>query len=162
MSATETNPTSTGEKLSHYEKPQVPGRPFIIGVISFFALMTLIFGVVWMLAGTWTHGGRSFREPPSPPSADPRWAMQPPQLQIDPEIELQKLRQIEYQRLHTVKWSDGTHAYACIPIEDAMQLLGNAAAQGQINSLLPPPQPATPLDLQNQKSREAVPPAPHP
>lgn len=155
-------PTITGETSSHYEKPQLQGRPFMIGVWVFFGTLTLILIVVWQLAHIWTHGGRAFRIAPAPPTADTRWATQPPQLQIDPAADLQKLRKIEYQRLHTARWLDDSHSYATIPIETAMQLLESATAPGQINTLLPPPQPATPLDLQNQKSRAAAPQMPNP
>jgi hypothetical protein len=160
MSAPDPHPTSTGETESHYEKPQLRAKAFVIGIGSFFSFVALLYLVVWHLAGTWTHGGQPFHAPPAPASADARWTTQAPQLQINPGTDLQKLRQIEYQRLHTVRWTDD--AYAAIPIEDAMRLMAIAAAKGQISTLLPAPQPATPLELQNQKSREAAPKAPTP
>jgi hypothetical protein len=156
------HPTATGETFSHFEKPALPARPFIIGIVSFFVMLALIFVVVWNLAIIWTHGGHVFYAPPAPPAADSRWATESPQLQIDPNIDLQTLRQIEYQRLHTVRWTDGSHAYAAIPIENAMQLVSSAAAQNQLNTLLPAAKPATPIDLQDQKSREAAPQVPMP
>lgn len=155
--ATDSPDGSNKEMPSHYEKPHLPGRPFVIGAIAFFILMLVLYAVVWGLLDHWMEHAWPYRESPSPPFAESRWNTQAPQVQADPGPDLARLRQVEYRRLHTQRWIDASHAYASIPIEDAMKLLAQAAAVGQLTTVLPAPQPATPLQLQDQKSREGSP-----
>jgi hypothetical protein len=157
-------PDAMREKMpSHYEKSHLSGRPFIIGVVAFFILITGIFTTVWGLVEHWSGQTWPHRAPPAPPSATAGWDTRVPQIQIDPDIDLANLRQLEFRRLHAPYWTDASHTFATIPIEDAMNLLANAAAKGQLLAVLPAPQPATPVQLQDQKSREISPPqAPNP
>jgi hypothetical protein len=156
-----TNDPSQKEKEempSHYEKTQLGGRPFVVGIISFFVFMALVFGVVWMLLQHWSLEPWPQRQPPAPASADVRWNTQMPQVQIDPGLDLARVRRMEDQRLHALRWNDAAHTYATIPIEDAMKLMTDAAAKNELSTLLPAPLAATPLELQDQKSRETAPP----
>ena len=144
--------------MRRHESTQVPGRPFVVGAICFFIFMGAAYVGVGGLLKHWSRQPLSALALPAPPTADMRWNMQAPQVQIDPTIDLAKVRAMEDRRLHALRWTDGTQAYAAIPIDEAMKLLADAAAKNQINTVLPAPQPATPIDLQNQKSREVNPP----
>lgn len=156
MSAPEPASEPQKEMPSRYEKPSLEGKPFVIGAICFFVLMLAIFGVAWGLLRHWSNKPWPRHGPPASPLADTRWKLKAPQIQIDPAIDLKNLRQSEARRLHTLRWNDASHAYATIPIEAAMKLLSDAAAKNQLTTVLPAPQPATPVQLQDQKSREAA------
>ena len=129
-------------------------RPFLIGAISFFAFMDLVFVIVGGLTATWTHHTWPLHAPVRDPESDPNWNRVTPQLQVHAAVDLRRLRQTEYQNLHAVKWTDETHTFASIPIEQAMALLAQAQTAAQLNQLLPPPKPATPIELQDQKSKK--------
>jgi hypothetical protein len=138
------NPNVPDDSSPRYEVTIWRGRPFLIGAVCFFAFMGIVLAVV---------------EPFKSPAADAGWNTDGPQLQTDAAGDLQILRQNEYKHLHTTAWADDSHTYAIVPIEQAMALLANAEANHQTNQLLPPTRPMTPIDLQNQKSGEAAPPA---
>jgi hypothetical protein len=143
----------------NYEIDRMPMAAVFGGAAGLFVLLAVVFGVVWILVQKWTDEPWPQPAPPAPPSATARWNDLPPQLQIAPGTDLVHLRQVEHARLHAVRWTDDSHTYATIPIEETMKLMGEAAAKGQLATLLPPPQPATPLDLQNQKSGAVAAPA---
>jgi len=132
-----------------------PIRPFVTLVASFFAFMALMFAVLGGLTSDWTH----HLWPPNGPVPDAQtsrgWNAAAPQVQPDPAADLTHWQQHEYEQLHTTKWNDDRHAYATIPIKRAMELVATASAAGRLDKVLPPPKPATPIDLQNQKATEA-------
>lgn len=129
-------------------------KPFLIGIFGFFLFMGLILAIVAGLTMSWTHGTWPPSGPFRGPQSNPRWNNAAPQLQVDATLDLQHLRQEEYQRLHTVRWMDNAHTYASIPIDRAIDLLAQAQTNHQLQQLLPEAKPATPEELQNQKSRE--------
>ncbi len=143
---------------SHYEKTHLHGRPFIIGLIGFLILMLVVYVVVFGLLQGWSRQPWPRPHAPRAPQETERWNAQAPQVQIAPELDLARVRAAEDARLHARHWNDAGHAYATIPIDEAMGLLAGAAARGQVATVLPAPQPATPLELQDQKSHEANPP----
>jgi hypothetical protein len=130
-------------------------RPFVIGVVSFFLFMALMFVILGALTRSWSHHAWPLRGPISGPQADARWNRTAPQLQANPDLDLQTLQKAEYERLHATRWTDQTHAYACIPIEQAMALVAQAAAEHR--QILSAPKPATPIDLQNPKAGALAP-----
>jgi hypothetical protein len=149
-------------KPSHYEIDRLSKKAIFGGALGLFVLLGAVLAIVWMLVRDWTREPWPQPGPPAPPAEAGRWNTAAPQLQVDPGMDLAQMRKIEKARLHAVGWTDASHTYATIPIEEAMRLMGEAAAEGRLGALLPPPQPATPLELQNQKSRalaEPVPPA---
>ena len=149
------NPETDKPVSSGHEITQWHARPFIIGVVSFFIFMGLVYIIVGALTVSWSH--RDW--PPSGPVTGPQttsgWNKAPPQLQVNAPLDLQHLRELENQRLHAIKWTDDRHAFATLPIEQAMTLLAQADADHHLNQLLPAPVPATPEQLQKQKSGEA-------
>ena len=140
-----------GHEVTHWH-----ARPFILGIIYFLVFMGLVFLIVGGLTTSWSHHVWPPSGPVTGPQTTPGWNNTPPQLQINAPRDLQHLRQLEDQRLHSVKWTDDTHAFATIPIEQAMALVAQADAKHQLTQLLPAPQPATPEQLQNQKSGAAL------
>jgi len=138
----------------HEVTPWKP-RPFVLLSAGFYVFMAVMFLVLARLTISWTHGVWPPRAPVPPAQSAPGWNSSPPQLQTDAAGDLQRWQQYEYQLLHTTRWTDDTHRYATIPIEKAMDLVANAAAGHRLDQLLPAPQPATPIELQNQKSAEA-------
>lgn len=140
-----------------HEVTQWRSRPFIIGVFCFFLLMGVILFVVGGLTVSWTHQSWPPTGPVAGPQSDSRWNNKAPQLQINGDVDLAHLRQREYQRLHTVNWTDDSCTYASIPIDRAMSLMVQAEANHQLNQLLPEPKPATSIELQNQKSGTVAP-----
>ena len=150
------HPGETEEKRdSNYEQTHLRGKPFIVGAIGFAVFFLAAFGVVRTLVQDWSFGTVPPHHASLPPSADPRWNTEAPQVQIDPALDLAKVRQTEERRLHTLRWNDAAHTSATIPIEEALKLMSDAATKGELGSLLPSPKPATPLELQVQKSGEA-------
>ena len=130
-------------------------RPFVLLLAGFSVLIVLADFVLGGLTARWSHHDWPPAGPVVPPQATPGWNDGPPQLQTDAALDLQQLRALEFEHLHTTRWSDISHAYASIPIERAMQILAQAQAENRLNQVLPTPKPATPIDLQNQKSTEA-------
>jgi hypothetical protein len=130
-------------------------RPFVWLVAGFFIFMGVMFVVLAGLTKSWTHGTSTPASPPAGPQSNPDWNTSAPQLQTDALADLHHLQRQEYERLHATKWTDDTHAYATIPIEKAMDLIATAEAEHRLDQILPPPKPATPLELQNQKITEA-------
>lgn len=147
----------------HPEKPVSPGheitnwrtRPFIIGIICFLIFMVIIYMSVGAFTASWSFHTWPPRGPVAGPQATQGWNNAAPQLQVNAPMDLQHLREQEDQRLHAVNWTDDNHNFATIPIEQAMALLAQADANHQLNQLLPAPIPATPEQLQKQKSGEA-------
>jgi hypothetical protein len=133
------------------------GRPFLWSLAGFAGFMLLMFTVLGALTRSWTHSFSPNPRQPSPPQARAEWDRDVPQLQVNPRLDIQELRRREQETLHRVAWATNAPGVAVIPIDRAMALLVAADARHQLNSLLPPPQPATPLDLQVQKSGEAKP-----
>jgi hypothetical protein len=158
MSTPEHSDQPEDQMPSHYEKTHLKGRPFLIGAACFFVFAALLYVLIAVLLQHWSREPWPLRQPPAAPGLDSRWDDRAPQLQVDPAVDLATLRAAENQHLHALHWNDATHAYATIPIEDAMKLVAETAAKNQLNTLLPAPQPATPIQLQEQKSREALPP----
>jgi hypothetical protein len=143
----------TGREVTHWR-----GKPALISAISFFAVMGLILLLCGGLTRWWTNGDLPKRTADLGATSDPAWNNTPPQLQTHAATDLADLRAAQYQRLHTLRWTDSSHAYATISIDDAMSLMTQAAANNQLDQLLPAPKPATPIDLQVQKAGAAVPP----
>ena len=134
-----------------YEPTDLPGSPFLISWISFFIFLPICGVVVWFLIVLWSRQIEPYQAV-FPNQQNPHWNNAVPQLQTDPEIDLQTLQDRESARLHAAGWTDPGHAYAKIPIEDAMHLVVIKSGQNQLATLLPPAASLTPLDLQNQKS----------
>jgi hypothetical protein len=143
---------------SHYEKTHLHGRPFLLGLAGFLILLLVAYVVVFGLLRAWSRQPWPRPHAPQPPQETQRWNGRAPQVQVSPERDLARERAAENERLHARHWNDAGHAYATIPIDDAMGLLAGAAARGQMATVLPAPQPATPVELQDQKSHEANPP----
>jgi len=129
-------------------------RPFLIG-FGCFAFMLVLYTVMGGLTKNWSHGFWPQRQTPESPEAITGWNDEAPQLQTDASHDLAEVKKGEQAHLHAVKWSDASHSYATIPIERAMELYAHAEAYHQ--AVLPPVVPATPIDLQNQKSSALVP-----
>ena len=132
-----------------------PLRPFVILVVGFFAFLAIMFLVLGGLTMRWTHGTWPPQQATPGAESTPGWNTTAPQLQPNPAADLARYQKREYEHLHTTRWTDDTHAYATIPVDRAMELIAEASAQHRLDQVLPPPKPATPLDLQNQKSTEA-------
>jgi len=143
------------ESHSKREITHWPMRPFVILVAGFFAFLAIMFLVLGGLTARWTHGTWPPNQPASGAESTPGWNSSAPQLQPDPAADLSRYQKHEYEQLHTTRWTDDTHAYAAIPVDRAMELIAEASAQHRLDQLLPPPKPATPIDLQDQKSTEA-------
>ncbi len=143
------------EPAARHEVTPWKSRPFVLLSSGFYVFMTLMFLVMAGLTIYWTHGVWPSRAPVPAAQSGPGWNASPSQLQTDAAGDLQRWQQHEYQQLHTAKWTDDSHTYATIPIEKAMDLVANASAGHRLDQLLPAPQAATPLELQNQKSAEA-------
>jgi hypothetical protein len=134
-------------------------RPFIIGVICFFAFMAILLTVVGGLTVSWTNHTWPPHSPVENPASTSGWNTTAPQLETKPIQDLQAVRKAEYDKLHATRWTDNTRTFAAIPIERAMTLLAEAQANNQLNKVLPESKPATPVELQNQKGTEV---GPHP
>jgi hypothetical protein len=130
-------------------------RPFLLLLAGFVVLMGIIYFVVGGLTVSWTHHVWPPQGPVLPPETSAGWNDNPPQLQTHAALDLQHLRDLEFRHLHTTNWTDSSRSYAEIPIERAMELLTQAQAENRLNQVLPPVKPATPIDLQKQKSAEA-------
>ncbi len=145
-------PNSPGHEITPWR-----AKPFVIGIVSFFIFMGLIFVILRWLTVSWTHHRWPKEILINAPQTDPRWNDHVPQLQVNAQMDLIHLRQVEYENLHTVRWTDPAHTYAAIPIQRAMIMLVQATANHRVNQLLPEPKPASPIDLQNQKSSAVAP-----
>jgi hypothetical protein len=152
-------PEPTENKSANREVTTWRARPFFIGIIAFYSFMAALLIVVGGLTVSWTHQTWPPRGPVEGPAARSGWNTTSPQLEIRPVQDLQAVRKSAYAKLHTIQWTDDSRSFAAIPIERAMTLLTEAQANHQLNTLLPEPKAATPLELQNQKSTEA---GPHP
>jgi cytoskeletal protein RodZ len=139
-----------------YEPTHLPARPFIMAWLIFFIVLVVAAIAVWFLIVGWSRQADPYQSVISS-QQNPHWDKSAPQLQTEAAVDLKTLQDQEYARLHTMGWTDPSHAFAKIPIEDAMHLVVAKAAQHQLNSILPPTLPLTPLDLQNQKSRSLTP-----
>jgi hypothetical protein len=130
-------------------------RPFLILLAAFFVLMAIIYFAVGGLAISWTHHVWPPQGPVLPPEASAGWNDNPPQLQTRASVDLEHLRDLEFRNLHATTWTDSSRTYAKIPIERAMELMTQAQAENRLDQILPRVKPATPIELQSQKSTEA-------
>ncbi|HEY8902500.1 MAG TPA: hypothetical protein VIM48_02260 [Chthoniobacterales bacterium] len=77
-----------------------------------------------------------------------------PALQVDPAAELDRYQKKEQELLNSYAWVDRRAGIVRIPIDRAMSLVlqrGVNAGPGA-----PPPQPITPLQMQELKAREQI------
>ena len=151
------NPEPSRNHSPGHEITPWRARPFLIGALSFLLFMGIVFVVVDALTMSWSHHAWPPRGPVVGPEPDPAWNKTSPQLQIDAPRDLQSVREAEERHLQALRWTDASHTYAAIPIAEAMNLLADAQARHQPNTVLPAPKPATPVELQDQKSTEAAP-----
>ena len=140
-----------------YQSSPLRGAPFLIGAIGFFLFLGLVAAVCWLLTDRWS-GRPTPARPEAPAQSDPRWTKEAPQLQVQPPAELAQLRESQDQALHRCQWTDASHAFAQIPIEQAMALLSQAAADGRLREVLPPPKPETPQEI-HQGQAQGLPPS---
>lgn len=141
-----------------YETTVWPSRRFIFVGLGFIAFMAFIFAIVAALTVSWSHETWPTLQPIKSPGENPGWQTDQPQLQLNATADLTQLRKVEELRLHTFARCKDDPNYARIPIEEAIQLLAHPPSDPSLPPLLTQPIPMSPLDLQNQKSRETLPP----
>lgn len=138
-----------------HEITEWKSRPVLVGLGCFVVFMIVLYVVMGALAKDWSHGFWPQRRALAVPESIAGWNDVAPQLQTDAAHDLAEVKKTEQLHLHATKWSDAARGYATIPIDRAMDLYAQSSANHQ--TVLPPVVPATPIDLQDQKSATLAP-----
>lgn len=116
--------------MKHEGDPFV-ARPILVGLWAMVVLLVLGWAIpTWMQSEM--EERRVAKLPPASPLTEAYGRVLPPapRLQVNPDRDIEQLREAERERLTTYGWVDRTAGIAHIPVERAMLLVAERATAG--------------------------------
>ena len=145
---------------SHSNKPKFESRDVSVRGVFWFAVGLVASAIVihFAIAGLFAHLRDRYPSPDSPSriAFNAHMIAPAPQLQTNPQADLEKLRAEEESKLNGYSWVDRQTGVVRIPIERAMELIARRGLPVR-GSGTPDASGVTPIDMQREKATATKP-----